>query len=362
MFAIYFRVLKKMTDGFADRSAAWLAENRCRDAERFEARGQPVHLSGFPAAFGAFKRDQRHGARVCVNRLALSNTAAKTLRGNFLVPSPPSAEIFRMTDAVTADFLPMLSAAAAPESWCVVSLHDVAPSTHAQSAEILDELKTAGIPVTSLLVVPDYHHRGKAIENAHFVSWLRKLEEEGHEIVIHGYYHQRPRRNGENLVAKFLTRFYTSDEGEFFDLSSDEALARITRARDEFRSAKLSPIGFIAPAWLLNREGKEAAGEAGMQYTTRLGSVIDLLTGESQPARSLVYSTRAAWRQSASLAWNAALVRGAEMRELVRLSIHPADFAAPKIRSQILRLAQRFARTRRPTTYRDWIAQQRRSA
>jgi uncharacterized protein len=264
-----------------------------------------------------------------------------------------------MTDAVTADFLPMLSAAAAPDRCCVVSLHDVAPQTQGQSAEILDELKTIGIAVTSLLVVPDYHHRGKAIESARFVSWLRELEEAGHEVVIHGYFHERPRRNGEGLRAKFLTRFYTDDEGEFYDLSYDEALARITRARDEFRDAKFSPIGFIAPAWLLGREAQEAAREAGMQYTTRLGSVIDLLTGESHPARTLVYSTRAAWRQTASLAWNAALVRGAEMRELVRLSIHPADFAVARIRSQILTLAGRFARTRKPTTSRDWIAQQR---
>jgi predicted deacetylase len=264
-----------------------------------------------------------------------------------------------MTDAVTADFLPILSAAAAPDRWCVASLHDVAPQTQAQSSEILEELKTAGIPVTSLLVVPDYHHRGKAIENPHFVSWVRELEEAGHEVVIHGYFHERPRRNGEGFREKILTRFYTSDEAEFFDLDYDEALLRITMARDEFRSAKLSPIGFIAPAWLLNREGEDAAREAGMQYTTRLGNVTDLLTGETQAARSLVYSTRASWRQTASLAWNAALVRGAEMRELIRLSIHPADFATPKIRSQILTLAARFARTRKATTYRDWIAQRR---
>jgi uncharacterized protein len=267
-----------------------------------------------------------------------------------------------MTDAVTADFLPMLSAVAAPQRSLIVSLHDVAPPTQAQSTEILEQLRNIGVPVTSLLVVPDYHHRGKATENARFVSWLRELEADGHEIVIHGYFHERPRRNGEGMRAKFLNRFYTRGEGEFFDLGYDDALTRITMARDEFRGANLSPVGFIAPAWLLSREAQEAAREAGMQYTTRIGSVIDLVTGESQAARSLVYSTQASWRQTASLAWNAALARSAEMRELVRLSIHPTDFAAPKIWSQIIMLAQRFARTRKPTTYRDWIAQQRSSS
>jgi len=60
-----------------------------------------------------------------------------------------------------------------------------------------------------------------------------------------------------------------------------------------------------------------------------------------------------------SLAWNAALARSLEMRELARLSIHPLDFEAPKIWDQILQFIQRFARTRNPTTYRDWIGRQR---
>jgi uncharacterized protein len=264
-----------------------------------------------------------------------------------------------MTDAVTAEFLPMLAAAVAPQRSLIVSLHDVAPQTHGQTAEILEQLRMTGVAVTSLLVVPDYHRRGKATENSHFVSWLRELEEAGHEVVIHGYFHQRPRRNGEGIKARFLTRVYTDDEGEFYDLPYDDALARITTARDEFHAARLSPIGFIAPAWLLSRAGQEAARDAGMEYTTRIGSIIDLLTGESQPARSLVYSVRSPWRQTASLAWNAALARGVEMRELVRLSIHPADFAARNVRAQILSLTQRFVCTRKATTYRDWIAQQR---
>ena len=264
-----------------------------------------------------------------------------------------------MTDAVTADFLPILSGAASPGRWLVVSLHDVAPETQAGTAEILRELTSLGIRCTSLLVVPDYHGKGKAVEARSFISWLRRLEADGHEIVIHGYFHQRPRREGERLSKKMMTRFYTRDEGEFFDIGYEDALERITCARDEFRAAHLAPLGFIAPAWLLSEEAQRAAGDAGMQYTARISSLIDLLRGEAEPARSLVYSTRAPWRCSVSLAWNAALARAVEMRPLVRLSIHPGDFAVPKIREQIIRLARRFTDTRTVTTYRDWIAQKR---
>jgi predicted deacetylase len=263
-----------------------------------------------------------------------------------------------MTDAVTADFLPML-AAESPRRSFVVSLHDVAPRTHKASARIIEALQRAGVRTVSLLVVPNYHRQGSATEDKNFVSWLRDLEARGYEIVIHGYFHERPRRGGERIREKFMTRFYTQDEGEFFDLDYEEALARITKARDEFKGARLSPIGFVAPAWLLNAAGEYAARDAGMQYTTRIDSVLDLLTGEREPTRSLVYSTHSGWRRTVSLGWNAALSRSLEMRELARLSIHPPDFEAPKIWEQILQFIQRFARTRNATTYRDWIGRQR---
>ncbi len=55
------------------------------------------------------------------------------------------------------------------------------------------------VPVCSLLVVPNYHHGGSFAEDRGFVRWLQDFEAQGHEIVIHGYFHERPRRNGENL-------------------------------------------------------------------------------------------------------------------------------------------------------------------
>jgi uncharacterized protein len=263
-----------------------------------------------------------------------------------------------MTEAVAADFLPAL-AAESPRRSFVVSLHDVAPSTREVSSKIIDALKDAGVRTASLLVVPNYHRQGSATEDAGFVSWLRDLEARGYEIVIHGYFHHRPRRGDERMSEKFITRLYTRDEGEFFDLDYEQAFARITRARDEFKAARLSPLGFVAPAWLLNAEGERAARDAGMQYTTRIDSVLDLLTGDREPTRSLVYSTDSGWRRMISLGWNAALARGLGIRELARLSIHPPDFDTPKIRAQILQLVERFVRTRNATTYRDWIGNQR---
>jgi predicted deacetylase len=242
----------------------------------------------------------------------------------------------------------------------VVSVHDVAPATRSIAEKIVLELSRHGVPVCSLLVVPNYHHLGSSTEDRGFVRWLQELEGQGHEIVIHGYFHKRLRTEGENLRGKFLTRFYTRDEGEFYDLNYEEALRRITRARDDFAGAGLTPRGFIAPAWLLSAAAERAAGEADMEYTTHLTRVRDLRSGKDFRARTLVYSVRSAWRRAASLVWNGALCRHLAGASLARVSIHPPDYDHPEIRRQIVESIDRLVKDRIATTYRDWVAEQRR--
>lgn len=264
-----------------------------------------------------------------------------------------------MTTAVATQFLPAVAAGSATKDYLVVSLHDVAPSTQPVADKILSELTQKGIRHCSLLVVPDYHHQGASMQDRQFVSWLRNLEATGHEIAIHGYFHERPRRAGESFLAKLVTQFYTQGEGEFYDLGYDEALRRIKTARDEFVSAGLKPRGFVAPAWLLSSEAERAARDAEMEYTTRLGTVRDLRSGETFPARSLVYSVRNSWRRATSIAWNGMLSRIVGDKPLVRLSIHPPDFSHPTVWRQIVDLISEMAALRTPTTYQEWIGEQR---
>ncbi len=148
-------------------------------------------------------------------------------------------------------------------------------------------------------------------------------------------------------------------KASFTTSGTTRRLRRINSARDEFRAAGLKPRGFVAPAWLLSGEGERAARDAEMEYTTRLQNVRDLRSGETFPARSLVYSVRNSWRRATSLAWNATLSRTLENKPLMRLSIHPLDYSHPAIWRQIVDLARAAGNVRTPTTYQDWIADQR---
>lgn len=264
-----------------------------------------------------------------------------------------------MDTIAATDFLPLVETAGAAADSVIVSLHDVAPSTQQITRTIISELSAHGVRVCSVLVVPDYHHQGLFARHREFAAWLRALEADGHEIVIHGYFHERPRQPQETLRDQLMTRFYTQNEGEFYDLGYDEALRRITSARDEFRALGLKPRGFIAPAWLLGNEAEQAVRDAELEYTTRLRSVCDLRSESTFPARTLVYSVQSSWRLALSHIWNAALFRLMKTKPLLRISIHPPDYSQPAIWKQILGFIASTKDARTATTYQDWIAEQR---
>ena len=264
-----------------------------------------------------------------------------------------------MTSIAATQFLPVVATAGAAKDFFVVSIHDVAPSIQATADKMISELARRGVRSCSLLVVPDYHRQGASMKDRQFVSWLRDLESAGHEIVIHGYFHERPLRTHESIRDKFVTQFYTQREGEFYDINYEKAFRRITNARDEFMAAGLKPRGFVAPAWLLNPEAERAARDAEMEYTTRLRTVRDLRSGQDFSARSLVYSVGNNWRRAASLAWNAALRRVLKNNPLLRLSVHPPDYSYPAIWRQIVDLVSAMDGVRASATYQEWIAEQR---
>jgi predicted deacetylase len=240
----------------------------------------------------------------------------------------------------------------------VVSVHDVAPVTQARVAEIVRQTSALGVATASLLVVPNYHRQGASMANRDFCAWLQGLEEKGNEIVLHGFYHERTRRPNESPRDKMITRFYTADEGEFFDLGYGEALALIEQAQQDFAAQGFRPRGFIAPAWLLGTEAERAVIDAGMTYTTTLRRVRDFVAREEVSSQSLVYSVRSSWRRGVSLGWNRWLFSRLTNNALLRLSLHPPDISHAAISRQIEEVITRALRDREAMTYQAWLTRE----
>jgi uncharacterized protein len=239
----------------------------------------------------------------------------------------------------------------------VVSVHDVSPLTREIVAHILQDLSETGVERVPLLVIPNHHHVAPITKDPAFCEWLRKAAQH-HEVVLHGYFHMRPKSAG-GPWERVITERYTAGEGEFYDLSENEAFFRLQKARREFAASGLSPRGFIAPAWLLGDDAEVAVKKAGFDYTTRLRKFKDLVTTLETSSQSLVWSVRSGWRRVLSIWWNSLLTSRLREAPLLRIGLHPSDWNHTRIRRQALGLIREALAGREAMTYEDWLARQR---
>jgi len=241
----------------------------------------------------------------------------------------------------------------------IVSLHDAHPGSHDAIAEQIRFLAEYGITRTSILVVPEFHHRGSVLADKRFCDAVSGWQEKGHEIVLHGYFHDRRESPPEKLSTLFWTRLYTNREAEFLDLPLETARLRIERGRALFAAQGWRARGFIAPAWLMAPGLTNLLAELGFSYTNRLGEIVPLLPGTHRlvASQSLCYSTRSSWRRFASAFWNKHLFGRLRETDLVRLSLHPRDLEFQLMRRQIDQILRAsFRRGFQPTTYADYVA------
>jgi predicted deacetylase len=243
----------------------------------------------------------------------------------------------------------------------IVSLHDAHPGSRGQIAEQVAFLGAYGITRTSILVVPEFHHGASAGGDADFRDAVSAWQTAGHEIVLHGYYHDREESPRETLSTLFWTRLYTNREAEFLDLPREAAQERLTRGRKLFESLGWRARGFVAPAWLMAEWVPGLLAQMDFEYTTTLKEIVPLTDGQEPvppiESQSLCYSARAAWRRFASARWNKHLFGRLRETDLVRLSLHPRDLEFPLLRrqiDQILRAA--FKGGFAPTTYGEYVA------
>jgi predicted deacetylase len=211
-----------------------------------------------------------------------------------------------------------------------VSLHDVAPATWPECQDLLRLLDQRGVPAT-LLVVPDYHGAGRADADPDFVECLRARVRSGDEIVLHGFRHRDDGPTPVTLRDWWQRRVLTDAEGEMAALSSAEAGRRIAAGLDVLAAAELNATGFVAPAWLLSREARQALQTSRLAYTATRDCLIRLPDLVPVAAPSLVYSSRNRWRRIVSRVWNRSRLALLKNAPLIRVALHPIDARHPSV-------------------------------
>lgn len=233
----------------------------------------------------------------------------------------------------------------------LVAIHDVAPATLEAVSSWRHRMASAGVGPVTLLVVPDHHRRGRAIECAATVRWLRRRVAAGDEIALHGHYHLESRRGQRWSPVEARARAGSAGEAECLFQSPDERERMLTVERGLLERAVGAPLrGFVAPAWLEPRGMSAALGRAGFDWHEGATWIEDLV-GEV-PIRivgpALGAATRTAARRLASrvyLTVAVPAVAAAAGRGLApaRIALHPADLDRPRTAAVLERAAARLA-------------------
>jgi len=236
----------------------------------------------------------------------------------------------------------------------VLSVHDVAPPHRERVDRILDLLTTIGVPRRSLLVVPNYHGQSRIDQDHEFSSWLRHRQDEGDEIVLHGYDHldARPPRDRSE---RFKHRWFTRGEGEFLSLSYWEARDRIARGRTLLTEAGIRAEGFVAPSWLINEDGMQAARDLGFQYTNSYQRFTDLAAGHSHWAPSLVFGP-GHLNEDVGIGLQRLLSPVLARYRIARVILHPPCIDHAGRLAQVVSMIRDQLRHHQPVTYMDLLA------
>jgi predicted deacetylase len=220
-----------------------------------------------------------------------------------------------------------------------VSIHDVAPPFRAEVELALAMAAKAGA-TPALLVVPDYHGHSPLQDDAPFCSFLRERQKAGHEIYLHGLFHDTktgPLAAASGLSSFFAQRVVSQGEAEMSAVSRDEAMRRLDHGERVFRDAGLRVDGFVPPAWSMPRWLCPMLAARGCSYTEDHLRVYS--PSEDRVASSLVlnYASRTPMRLWSSVAF-CKVAKPLATFAPARVAIHPADMRSAFLQREVASL------------------------
>ncbi|MEI7892355.1 MAG: polysaccharide deacetylase family protein [Myxococcales bacterium] len=217
-----------------------------------------------------------------------------------------------------------------------VSIHDVAPSTASEVELALEFCGEAGVK-PALLVVPNLHGTAPLLDAPKFCNRLRALQEAGHEVFLHGFFHASRGTGETSLRSVFAQRVASSGEAEFAELDRREAVRRLDDGEAIFRHAGLRIDGFVAPAWLSPSWLRPVLAARAYGYTEDHFRIYDLGRGLARTSVVLNYASRSPGRLFSTVGY-CRLARVARGWVPVRLAIHPGDMRVALLRSEVRKL------------------------
>jgi predicted deacetylase len=219
-----------------------------------------------------------------------------------------------------------------------VSIHDVSPVWLDEVEAALALCRAFGAR-PALLVVPNLHGRAPVLDDQRFCERLRGLQALGHEIYLHGFFHQSRTAwdegyPGGRFAWLFAQRVISRGEAEMSELSPDEGRQRLDEGEGVLRAAGLRIDGFVPPAWSMPSWLLPLLAARGCRFTEDHLRVYDPTRSRASPSVVLNWASRSPARLASTVAWCRA-ARFARSLVPARIAIHPADMRFLLLRREI---------------------------
>lgn len=216
----------------------------------------------------------------------------------------------------------------------LVSLHDVTPRHEKAVENILEFLRSLGLPPVPLLVVPDFHGAWPLDEHPGFVERLLDWKKLGHELVLHGYGHLERSEDAAlptTLAGRLRRQFLTAGEGEFLNLGPEAATERLRAGLAMWDRCGLGKVeGFVAPAWLFCKTLPHALWSQGFSWTEDHQG-IHFAVDPFVRAPVITWASRDPARRIGSRLYAQAALSHWRRESLIRIAIHPHDLDHPTL-------------------------------
>jgi uncharacterized protein len=240
----------------------------------------------------------------------------------------------------------------------LLSIHDVSPHHFERLKTIVDFLDRQGLRGRyAMLVVPDYWEQAAIEDFPDFQQWLRGREDEGVEMILHGFRH-RDTSLHDSVRAHIKAKYLSASEGEFLGLSFEAASELIARGKALLDGILNKPVqGFIAPAWLYGEGTRRALVSHRFAFAEDHWSVWSPRDHNARLLRGAVisYASRSRLRILSSLLWSRIATVILRPTQIVRLAIHPHDFDKPELVREIERALGIFLTGHTPVHYADLV-------
>lgn len=244
--------------------------------------------------------------------------------------------------------------------YIVLSIHDVTPKFNSEIKRISDEFDKRAFEARSFGIVPNYERNYDISYDNEFLSWLRKRQEKGDELIFHGYTHFSDKRLYKGFIDWFKGEIFSQGEAEFQNLDYDETKERLKKGSEIMEKLNISSNGFIPPCWITNKASRKAIKDHGFNYMVKSGRIEDFSNNRVIKSKAFFFASHTPFMCLLSRSYDFYLEHIHLMNNsLATIPIHPRNIYEKTSFNQCLDTVERLRdKGRKLVTYSQFLEEQ----